>query len=106
MESYTIIKNKLYDPKSFILWHACLGHPGSTMMRKFIENSYGYPLKDLKILLSNENSYTVCSRGKLIVRPSPSKVILNLHSFYKGFREIYVGLSPIGWSILLFYGFD
>ena len=26
-ESYTVIKDKLYDPKSFIFWHDRLGHP-------------------------------------------------------------------------------
>ena len=61
MESYAVIKDKLYDPKSFILWHDRLGHPGSTMMRRIIENSHGHPLKDLKILLFNENSCTTCS---------------------------------------------
>ena len=81
MEIYTVIKDKLYDPKSFILWHDRLGHPGSTMMRRIIENSHGHPLKDLKILLSNENSYTTCSQGKLVVRPSPSKINSESPSF-------------------------
>ena len=27
IESYAVIKDKLYDPKSFIFWHDRLGHP-------------------------------------------------------------------------------
>ena len=81
IENYAIIKDKLYDPKSFILWHDRLGHPGSTMMRRIIENSHGHQLKDLKILLSNENSCTACSQGKLVVRPSPSKINSESPSF-------------------------
>ena len=61
IENYAIIKDKLYDPKSFIFWRDCLSHLGSTMMHRIIENSHGHPLKDLKILLFNENSCTTCS---------------------------------------------
>ena len=92
MKSYTVIKDKLYDLKFCMLWHDRLGHPGSIMMHRIIENSHGHSLKNLKILLSNENSCTTCSQGKLIVRPSLIKLILNLHHFYTGFKEIYVGL--------------
>ena len=59
-----------------MLWHDCLGHPGSIMMRRIIENSDGHPLKNQKILLPNEYPYSACLQGKLIVRPSPTKVAI------------------------------
>ena len=58
----------------FIVWHDRLGHPGSIMMRKIIENSCGHSLKNQKILQSNELSCAACSQGKLIIRPSPAKI--------------------------------
>ena len=40
IESY----QKFNDPKTFVLWHDRLGHPGSSMMRRIIENSQGHEL--------------------------------------------------------------
>jgi hypothetical protein len=37
-----------------MLWHDQLGHPGSIIMRRIIENSHGHPLKNLKIPLPKE----------------------------------------------------
>lgn len=72
---------KYFDSKNFILWHDCLGHPESTMMHRIIENLHGHSLKHQKILLSNVNTCAACSQEKLIVRPSPSKVIVESPSF-------------------------
>jgi hypothetical protein len=44
------------------------------MMRKIIENSCGHQLKSREILQSNKFSCTSCSQGKLITRPSPTKI--------------------------------
>ena len=44
------------------------------MMRRIIEHSHEHPLKNQKILLPNEYPCVSCSQGKLIVRPSFSKV--------------------------------
>ena len=44
------------------------------MMRKIIENSHGHSLKSQKFLQSYELLCDACSQGKLIIRPSPSKV--------------------------------
>ena len=44
-------------------------------MRQIIEHSHGHPLKNLKSLLPNEFSCVACWQGKLIVRPSFTKVI-------------------------------
>ena len=54
IESYAIMNQKFNDPEIFILWHNMLGHSGSSMMRRIIEQSHGHPLKNQKILLSNE----------------------------------------------------
>ena len=45
IESYVVVNQKFNDPKTFILWHDRLGHPGSSMMRRIIENSQGHELK-------------------------------------------------------------
>jgi hypothetical protein len=46
------------------------------MMRRIIKNSHGHPLKNQKILLPSEYLYATCSQGKLVIKPSPSKVIV------------------------------
>ena len=69
------MNQKFNGPKIFILWHDRLGYLGSSMMRRIIEHSHGHPIKNQKILLPNEYLCAACSRGKLIVRPSFSKVI-------------------------------
>ena len=45
------------------------------MMRWIITSSHGHPLKDYKILTNNEYACSACSMGKLITRPSTTKVI-------------------------------
>ena len=81
IESHNVIASKLIDPKSFTLWHERLGHPGVSMMRRIIENSTGHPLRDLKILSRNDLPCSACSLGKLITRPSPTKVQLESPNF-------------------------
>ena len=44
------------------------------MMRRIIKNSSGHSLKNQKKILSNEFSCAACSQGKLIIRPSPTKI--------------------------------
>ena len=74
IESYVVMNQKFNDPKTFSLWHDRLGYPGSSMMRRIIEHSHGHPIKNQKILLPHKYPCTACSQGKLIVRPSFSKV--------------------------------
>ena len=62
------------NPDIFSIWHDRLGHSGSIMMRRIIENSNGHTLKNQKILQSNELLCNACPQGKLIKRPSPAKV--------------------------------
>ena len=75
IESYTVMNQKFDDSKIFTLWHNRLGHPGSSMMRRIIEQSHGHPIKNQKILLPNEFSCDPCSQGKLIVKPSFKKIM-------------------------------
>jgi hypothetical protein len=51
------------------------------MIRQIIENSHGHPLKNQKILLPSDYPCDACSQGKLIIKPSPSKVIVESSSF-------------------------
>jgi hypothetical protein len=72
---------KCYNPKMFMIWHDRLGHPGTIMMRRIIENSHGHPLKNQKILLPSDYPCAACSQGKLVIKSSPSKVIVESPSF-------------------------
>ncbi|GJT93225.1 disease resistance CC-NBS-LRR class family protein [Tanacetum coccineum] len=74
IESNAVINHQVMDRENFIVWHDRLGHPGSMMMRKIIENSRGHSLKNHKILQSKDITCVACSQGKLITRPSPAKV--------------------------------
>ena len=74
-QAHMAVKENFCDPETFNLWHDRLGHPGSTMLRRIIENTHGHPLKYQKIPQSDKISMcTSCSLGKLITRPSPVKV--------------------------------
>ena len=86
IESYVVVNQKFND-------HDRLGHPGSSMMRRIIEHSHGHQLKNQNILLPNEYSCAACSQGKLIVRPSFTKVISESPIFLEEYMGTYVGLS-------------
>ena len=95
IESYIVVNQKFNDPKVFVLWHDMLGHPGSSMMHQIIEHSHGHPLKNQEILLPNEYSCVACSQGKLIVRPSFTKVISNPSVFLERIHgDIYEPIHP------------
>ncbi|KAL4020716.1 hypothetical protein IC575_019497 [Cucumis melo] len=70
IEIYATMNPKFMNLNMFTVWHDRLGHP----VRRIIENFHGHPLKNQKILQSNELSCIACSQGKLIIRPSPAKV--------------------------------
>ena len=74
IEAHAIVNQKFTDENNFIVRLDRLGHPGSIMMRRIIKNSSGHSLKNQKIFLSNEFSCAACSQGKLIIRPSPTKI--------------------------------
>ena len=81
IELNMVMSQKLSHPNIFMLWHDRLGHLGSTMMRRIIENSRGHPLKNHKILLSSDYPCIACSQGKLIVGPSYTKVLVESPTF-------------------------
>ncbi|CAI0405063.1 unnamed protein product [Linum tenue] len=72
IETYAIVTPKFTNHDEF--WHDRLGHPGSVMMQKIIENSYGHPLKKQRIPQWKEILCPACSQGKLAIRPSPEKL--------------------------------
>ena len=74
IEAHATINQKLTNRNEFIVWHNWLGHPGSIMMRRIIENSCGYSSKNQKIFQTNEFSCAACTQGKLIIKLSPTKI--------------------------------
>jgi len=81
VENHHLVDQKSTNQNEFLIWHDRLGHPDSIMMRRIIKNSYGHSLKNHKILKSNEISCVACSQGKLIIRPSPTKVGIESPAF-------------------------
>ena len=57
------------------------------MMWRIIEHSYEHPLKNQKILLPNEYPCAACLQGKLIVKPSFSKVTFESLVFLERIHE-------------------
>ena len=86
IETNVVVHQKCSDPKIFMLWHDCLEHPGSIMMRRIIENSHEHPLKNQKISCSNY------SQSKLITRPSFSKIVFESPFFLKRIKGDIFGL--------------
>ena len=66
--------------EEFTLWHNRLGHPGSNMMRKLISNSNGHSLKTKRVIPKNITC-EACSQGKLITKPSRTKVNKEVTNF-------------------------
>jgi hypothetical protein len=81
IDSHDVMHQKYSNPKMFMFWHDRLGHPGTIMIRRIIENSHGHPLKNQKILLPSDYPCAACSQGKHTIKPSPSKVIVESPSF-------------------------
>ena len=65
VESHMTINIRSVDPTNFTIWHDRLGQPGSTMMRRIIENSNGHPLKNKIVPLSKDFSCVACIQGKI-----------------------------------------
>jgi hypothetical protein len=51
------------------------------MIRRIIENSHGHPLKNQKILAPSDYPCSAYSQGKLIIKPSLSKIVVESPSF-------------------------
>ena len=54
--------------------HKPLGHSGLSMICCIINKSFGNTLKNQKIQMPNDYNCVACSLGKLIIRPSLTKV--------------------------------
>ena len=88
IKSHMIVKA---DTEILTLWHDHLGHPGSMMMRRIIENTHEHTLQGQKILQTSKIPCEVCSLGKLIMRPSPAKIKTESPTLNVS-KVIYVGL--------------
>ena len=79
------------------------------MIRRIIENSHGHPLKNYKILcLVIIDPCTSCSQGKLIVKPSHTKVLVESPTFLKRIQEdicgpIHPPCEPFRYFMVLIY---
>ena len=64
-------------------------------MRRIVQNSNGHPLTNRQILKSYDFSYTACSKGKLIIRPSFTKIVSESPAFLKRIQgDIYGPIHP------------
>ena len=61
VETNVAIHQKCLDLKVFMLWYDRLGHLGSIIMHRIIENSHRHPLKNQKILLPSDYPCSACS---------------------------------------------
>ena len=77
IESYDVMNQKFNDSNAFLLWHERLGHPGISMMRRIVQNSNGHPLTGRQILVTDGYTCAACSKCKLIIKPSFTKLHLN-----------------------------
>ena len=91
VESHAMVHKMFINHNNFIIWHDRLGHPDYNMMRKIIENSHGHTLKNQKILQSKKFSCAACSQGKLVIKPSATKVGIKSLAFLERIQGIYVG---------------
>ena len=81
IESYAVMNQKFNDSNAFLLRHERLGHPSISMMRHIVQNSSGHPLTSKQILVTDGYTCVVCSKGKLIIRPSFTKVTFESTTF-------------------------
>ena len=62
------------------------------MMRRIVQNSNGHPLTSSQILKSHDFSRTAYFQGKLIIRPSFTKIASESPAFLERIQGIFVGL--------------
>ena len=75
-------------------------------MRRIIENSHGHPLKNQKILLSSDYPCSACSQGKLITKPSHSRIVVECPSFLERIHgdicgPIHLSCGPFKYFMIL-----
>ena len=95
IKSYAVMNQKFCDLKTIMIWHERLGHPGLSMMCRIINNSFGHPLKNQKILMPNYYNCVACSQGKLIIKPSFTNVEYESPAFLERIQcDIYGPIHP------------
>ena len=62
------------------------------MMRRIVQNSNGNPLTSRQILKSHDFSCTACSQGKLIIKPSFTKIASESPTFLERIQGDICGL--------------
>ena len=87
MELHIVLTQKIKDMEIFKIWHERLGHPGTIMVRRINTSSHGHSLNDYRILTNNEYARSACSTGKLITRPSVTKVTGESPKFLERIQE-------------------
>ena len=97
IESYAVMNQKFNDSNAFLLWHERLGHPGISMMRRIVQNSNGHPLTSKQILVTDGYTCVACPKGKLIIRPSFSKVTFESPAFLERIQGDICGPIPEEW---------
>ena len=75
------MNQKFNDSNAFLLWHERFGHPEISKMRRIVQNSNGNPLTSRQILVTNGYTCAACSKDKLIIRPSFTKVTFESPAF-------------------------
>ena len=81
IESYTVMNQKFNDSNAFLLFHERLGHPGISMICRIVQNSNGHPLTSRQILVTGGYTCAACSKDKLIIKSSFSKVTFESPAF-------------------------
>ena len=67
IETHAIANQKFASENKSNIWHDQLGHPGTIMMRRIIENSCGHSLRRESIPQYHIFSCAACSKGKLML---------------------------------------
>lgn len=81
--------NQKFIPLNIIiLWHDYLGHSISIIMYKLIENPYGHPLKNQKILLPIKLFMLLAHKENLWLNHSFLRLVINIHDFTKNWRDM------------------
>ena len=76
------------------------------MMRRIVQNSNGHPLTSRQILVTDGYTCVACSKGKLIIRPSFTKVTFEFPAFLERIqgdicRPIHPPIGPFRYFMVL-----
>lgn len=82
-----------FNSSFHMIWHQQLGHPGQSMFQSIMKNTYGISLH--VHLVSSKVPYIACSKGKLIIQPSHSKIPFWIPSFLERIQvDTYGPINP------------